>query len=88
MKSKRGLVSPFVEIEIVGLDCDNSKYKTVTIRKYIFFNLFIFTCCVSSCLIGTGLLLCPLRRSGDMLFCKCRSVGQSIGRLFGRLVVP
>jgi hypothetical protein len=36
MKSKRGLVSPFVEIEIVGLDCDNSKYKTVTIRKLKF----------------------------------------------------
>ncbi|XP_053401760.1 1-phosphatidylinositol 4,5-bisphosphate phosphodiesterase gamma-1-like isoform X4 [Mercenaria mercenaria] len=30
-KSKRGLVSPFVEIEIVGLDCDNSKYKTVIV---------------------------------------------------------
>ncbi|KAL4234227.1 phospholipase C [Mactra antiquata] len=31
MKSKRGLVSPFVEIEIVGLDCDSGKFKTVTI---------------------------------------------------------
>ena len=27
-------MSPFVEIEIVGLDCDNNKFKTVTIRKY------------------------------------------------------
>lgn len=35
MKSKRGLVSPFVEIEIVGLDCDTSKYKSVTIGKYV-----------------------------------------------------
>ena len=33
MKSGRGYVSPFVEIEIVGLDCDCNKFKTVTIRK-------------------------------------------------------
>ena len=34
MKQKQKLVSPFVEIEIVGLDCDNSKFKTIPIRKY------------------------------------------------------
>ena len=33
MKSGRGYVSPFVEIEIVGLDCDCNKFKTITIRK-------------------------------------------------------
>lgn len=31
MKSGRGIVSPFVEIEIVGADYDNCKYKTGTI---------------------------------------------------------
>lgn len=33
MKRSRGITSPFVEIEVVGLDCDNVKYKTSTIRK-------------------------------------------------------
>ena len=35
MKSGRGYVSPFVEIEIVGLDCDCNKFKTVTLRKSV-----------------------------------------------------
>ncbi|KAL3860223.1 hypothetical protein ACJMK2_010378 [Sinanodonta woodiana] len=31
-KAKRGIASPFVEIEIIGLECDNNKYKTVKIE--------------------------------------------------------
>ncbi|XP_064466965.1 1-phosphatidylinositol 4,5-bisphosphate phosphodiesterase gamma-1-like isoform X2 [Ornithodoros turicata] len=31
MKSGRGIVSPFVEVEIIGADFDNSRYKTGTI---------------------------------------------------------
>ena len=42
MKSGRGYVSPFVEIEIVGLDCDCNKYKTVTIRKLSFVMILLF----------------------------------------------
>lgn len=30
-KSVRGMVSPFVEVEIVGADYDNAKFKTKTI---------------------------------------------------------
>ena len=37
MKTKRGLVSPFAEIEIIGLDCDTNKYKTVTVGKLFLF---------------------------------------------------
>jgi len=34
-KKKQKLVSPFVEIEIVGLDCDNNKFKTVPSCKHM-----------------------------------------------------
>lgn len=30
VKSGRGIASPFVEIEIAGLECDNQKFKTGT----------------------------------------------------------
>jgi len=32
MKSGRGIISPFVEVEIVGTDYDANKYKTNIIR--------------------------------------------------------
>lgn len=34
MKSGRGIVSPFVEVEIVSADYDSCKCKTATIRKF------------------------------------------------------
>ena len=34
MKPGRGIVSPFVEIELVGADYDNAKVKTATICKF------------------------------------------------------
>jgi phosphatidylinositol phospholipase C gamma-1 len=34
IKSGRGMISPFVEVEIVGTDYDANKYKTNSIRKY------------------------------------------------------
>ena len=33
VKSGKGIISPFVEIEITGLDYDKSKFKTTTISK-------------------------------------------------------
>lgn len=36
MKPKKGIVSPYVEIEIVGADFDNEKRKTATICKKYF----------------------------------------------------
>lgn len=37
MKYGRGIVSPFVEVEIIGTEYDASKYKTNIIRKLNYF---------------------------------------------------
>ena len=37
-KSGRGITSPFVEIEIIGLSCDNDSFRTKTKRKRIYFD--------------------------------------------------
>ena len=34
IKSGRGLISPFVEVEVVGTEYDATKYKTNIISKY------------------------------------------------------
>ena len=34
-KSGRSISSPFVEVEVVGADYDNSKYKTATFRELL-----------------------------------------------------
>ena len=34
MKSGRGIASPFVEIEVAGMECDNQKFKTGTRGGY------------------------------------------------------
>lgn len=33
MKSGRGIVSPYIEVEVIGADYDCAKQKTVTICK-------------------------------------------------------
>lgn len=33
VKSGKGIISPFVEIEITGLDNDKNKFKTTTSKK-------------------------------------------------------
>lgn len=37
MKSGRGIVSPFVEVEVIGTEYDASKCKTNIIRKMNYF---------------------------------------------------
>lgn len=41
MKSGKGIISPFVEIEITGLDNDKSKFKTTTSKKLLFYFPFV-----------------------------------------------
>lgn len=35
IKSGRGLASPFVEVEVIGIEHDNNKFKTNIISEFI-----------------------------------------------------